>query len=57
MALSKTTLAQALDSLQIIRKFIQEQWDIGDKILSTFNVMITLQIGQTIKTIRNIRFL
>ena len=49
LALPKTTLAQALDSLQVVRKNIQEQKDIGDEIFSALNVIETSQIGQTFK--------
>ncbi|KAL4135901.1 hypothetical protein QTP88_007483 [Uroleucon formosanum] len=38
-ALPKTTLAQALDSLQVVRKYIQEQQEIGDEIFSALNVI------------------
>lgn len=37
--LPKTTLAQALDSLQVVRKYIQEQPEIGDEIFSALNVI------------------
>ncbi|VVC34841.1 Hypothetical protein CINCED_3A005673 [Cinara cedri] len=39
LALPKTTLAQALDSLQVVRKYIQEQQEIGDEIFSALNVI------------------
>jgi len=39
LALPKTTLAQALDSLQVVRKYILEQQEIRDKIFSALNVI------------------
>jgi len=39
LALPKTTLSQALDSLQVVRKYIQEQQEIGDEIFSALNVI------------------
>jgi hypothetical protein len=37
--LSKATLAQALHSLHVVRKYIQEQPEIGDEIFSALNVI------------------
>jgi hypothetical protein len=37
--LSNTTLAQAFDSLQVVRKYIQEQRKIGDDIFAILNVI------------------
>jgi hypothetical protein len=37
--LSKATLAQALDSLHVVRKYIQEQSEIRDEIFSALNVI------------------
>ncbi|CAI6368338.1 unnamed protein product [Macrosiphum euphorbiae] len=39
LALPKTTLAQALDSLQVVRKYIQKQQEIGDEMFSALNVI------------------
>jgi hypothetical protein len=37
--LPKTTLAQVLDNLQVVRKYIQEQPEIGDEFFSALNVI------------------
>jgi hypothetical protein len=39
LAFCRTTLAQALDNLQVVRKYIQEQQEIGDEIFSALNVI------------------
>jgi hypothetical protein len=39
MALPKTTLTQALDSLQVVRKYIHEQREIREEIFSALNVI------------------
>jgi hypothetical protein len=56
--LPKNTLAQALDSLHVVRKYIQKQPEIRDEIFSALNVIENFTgRSKNKKTIKNIRFL
>jgi hypothetical protein len=49
IALPKTTHVQTLDSLQVVCKYIQEQWEVGEEIFYVLNVIDNFRVNSNNK--------